>query len=244
MKWNIYLICLLCLSSCKDFKNKKSKQVTLVTYIEETPSLDGRPIENFWNRLDWQPIDQNWIGGPFDHADFNGKYKIAWNEEGLYLLLEIVDDSLYKKSNDPLKFWWNDDCVVVYIDEDNSGGPHQFNHNAFTYHVAIDGNVADLGEDNKPNLYNDHIISAHETEDTTTHWELQIKVFPDTYHDGSNVKPVVLKENKRIGFALAYADNDQSSERENLIGSVFIPGEDKNQGWINANVFGTLKLVE
>lgn len=244
MKWTIYLIVFVSFCSCTEIKNKKNSQVTTVTYIEEAPTLDGRAIENFWNTIEWAPIDQNWIGGPYDHDDFNGKYKIAWNEDGLYLLLEIVDDSLHQQTKDPLKLWWNDDCVLLYVDEDNSGGLHQFNHNAFTYHVALDGNVADLGEGKKPKLYNDHIISAHKTEGTTTHWELKVKVFPSTYHDESDIKPVVLTEDKRIGFALAYADNDQSPERENLIGSVFISGEDKNQGWIDANIFGTIQLVK
>ncbi len=71
-----------------------------------------------------------------------------------------------------------------------------------------------------------------------------IKVYLDTYDDTSNLEPVILTENKRIGFALAYADNDKSAERENFIESVFVSGEDKNQGWIDANIFGTLELVK
>ena len=46
-----------------------------------------------------------------------------------------------------------------------------------------------------------------------------------------------------MGFALAYCDNDNSKERENFIGSVYVDGEDKNRGWIDANIFGTLKLI-
>ena len=46
---------------------------------------------------------------------------MAWNEDGLYILLEIVDDTLFEQTEDPLKLWWNDDCVIVYVDEDNSG---------------------------------------------------------------------------------------------------------------------------
>ncbi|WP_405381368.1 sugar-binding protein [Maribacter sp. LLG6340-A2] len=242
MKWTIILIVLVSLFSCSDIEKKKDTHITTVTYIEDTPNLDGRPIENFWNTLEWYPIDQNWIGGPFEHNDFNGKYRMAWKEEGLYLLLEIVDDSIYKQAKDPLKLWWNDDSVLVYVDQDNSGGLHRFNSNAFTYHVALDGNVVDLAEDKEAHFFNDHIISAHKTEGNKTYWELFVKVYPDTYVTGSNVQPVVLKKGDKIGFALAYGDNDESEKRENLIGSVFIPGEDKNQGWINANSFGTLIL--
>ena len=53
-----------------------------------------------------------------------------------------------------------------------------------------------------------------------------------------------LNTNDKIGFALAYCDNDGSKERENFIGSTFVPGEDKNQGYINADIFETIQLVE
>lgn len=244
MKWTIYFLLVVCVTSCTNSKSKKNTHITPVSYIKETPTLDGRPIENYWNLLEWQPIDQNWIGGPFDHEDYNGKYKMAWNEDGLYILLEIVDDTLFEQTEDPLKLWWNDDCVIVYVDEDNSGGQHRFNHNAFTYHVALDGNVVDLGVNEKPTLYNEHIISKHQTEGNTTYWEMHVKVYPSIFNDKPTVKPVVLSEGKRIGFAIAYADNDKSKERENLIGSVFVPGENKNAGWIDANVFGTLELLK
>ena len=65
------------------------------------------------------------------------------------------------------------------------------------------------------------------------------------YQDENNsVKPVQLSAGKNVGFALAYCDNDTSKTRENFIGSVYVPGEDKNQGWINADIFGTLHLEE
>jgi hypothetical protein len=47
-----------------------------------------------------------------------------------------------------------------------------------------------------------------------------------------------------MGFALAYCDNDTSKERENFIGSVAVAGEDKNRGWIDAGIFGTIVLKE
>lgn len=242
MKSIVALALILVLFSCTKHKKKQDSIVIKVDYTEKAPLLDGKPTETFWNLVDWLPLDQNWIGGPYEHDDFNGRYKLAWNEEALYILIEITDDVLLDSTEDPLKLWWNDDCVEIFIDEDNSGGLHQFSHNAFAYHVALDGNVVDLGPDKKPKLYNDHVSSAHTTEDNLTTWELAVKVFDDSFVDGTKNKPVSLKPEKKIGFALAYCDNDKSTERENFIGSVFVEGEDKNQGWINADIFGTLLL--
>jgi len=56
--------------------------------------------------------------------------------------------------------------------------------------------------------------------------------------------PLKLYTNKNVGFALAYCDNDTSKTRENFIGSVKVEGDDKNRGWIDAGIFGTLLLVK
>ena len=243
MKPVFSIVLFLLLLSCNtDVKKKKDTSILEVPYTQNTPNVDGKATESFWNLITWQPLDQNWVGGPYEYDDFNGRYKLAWNEQALYLLVEIIDDVLLDKTKNPLKLWWNDDCLEVFVDEDNSGGLHQYSHNAFAYHVALDGNVVDLAPDKTPRLYNDHIKSAHTTTDHVTTWELAVKVYDDSFVDGTGRSAVTLEANKKIGFALAYCDNDKSTERENFIGSVFVPGEDKNQGWINADIFGTLVL--
>ena len=40
-----------------------------------------------------------------DSNDFQALFRFAWNEKGLYILAEIVDDSLYE---DPDRFWKGD----------------------------------------------------------------------------------------------------------------------------------------
>lgn len=76
-------------------------------------------------------------------------------------------------------------------------------------------------------------------------WELELKVFDDTYNENStNNVPVTLVKDKILGFGVAYNDNDNKMTRESFIGSMDIPGTDKNVAWINASVFDTLKLAE
>jgi len=223
---------------------KEDHQIIEVYKTEATPNLDGKALEECWNTAVWHALDQNWIGASFTHEDFNGRYKLSWHEDALYVLVEIMDDVLLDQNKDPLVQWWNDDCVEVFVDEDNSGGDHRFNHNAFAYHIALDGNVVDLGLDEKPHLYNDHATAKYITENKVSTWEIEIKIYADNYVDGKENIPQKLKANKKLGFAVAYCDNDTSVERENFIGSVFVPGEDKNQGWVDANIFGTLVLIE
>ena len=225
-------------------KEKKDHQLRNIKKAEITPNVDGDMNDAIWNETKWYPMDQNWIGEFPDVNDFFGRYKMAWTPEALYILVEIKDDVLYDQYKDPLKLWWDDDCVEIFIDADNSGGEHQYNNNAFAYHVALDGNVIDLDASKKPLLYNNHVKMKRKTDGDVTVWEFEMIVFDDTYEEGKANDPVVLSKDQKLGFAIAYNDNDASKERENFMGSVFVPGEDKNQGWINADIFGTIVLVE
>ena len=61
-------------------------------------------------------------------------------------------------------------------------------------------------------------------------------------YKSSSFSLVKLNVGKRIGFALAYCDNDDSEHRENFIGSIYVEGEDKDRGWKDASIFSTLIL--
>jgi len=223
---------------------KKDHQIRKIKKAEITPNVDGNMDDPIWNKTQWYPMDQNWIGEFPDQKDFLGRYKMAWTPEALYVLVEIKDDTLYDQHKDPLTLWWDDDCVEIFIDADNSGGGHQFNNNAFAYHIALDGNVVDLDAKEQPILYNNHVTTKRVTQKDVSIWEFELIVYDDTYEEGKTNDAVVLSKDQKIGFAIAYNDNDSSKERENFMGSVFVPGEDKNQGWINADIFGTIVLTE
>lgn len=246
-KYGVILLTIIQIISCKKTEKqslKPNQKNQIVNKTEVFPKIDGRATENVWSKTNWHQINQKWLGKDYSETDFKGQYKLTWNENALYALVEIVDDTLYDKHKDPLKLWWDDDCLEVFIDEDNSGGNHQFNHNAFAYHVALDGNVVDIAPNKVPTLYNNHIESKRITNGNTTIWELKINIYNNSFIDGKKNKKEVLKANKKIGFAIAYCDNDGSKTRENFIGSQFIEGDDKNRGWIDASIFGTLILKE
>ena len=244
MRTTAMLCCCALLFSCTKALKKEDHQLVEVKKTDQAPTLDGKANEPIWEQVPWLALDQNWVGSPYNHEDFGGRYKLVWDSDAIYLLVEIIDDVLYDKTKDPLKLFWDDDCLEIFLDPDNSGGLHQYSYNAFAYHVALDGSVVDQGPEKKPQLYPGHVRSKTVTEGNLTTWELAIKLFGDTYVDGKENIPVQLVEGDKIGFALAYCDNDGSMERENFIGSVFVPGEDKDQGWIDANIFGTLLLKE
>ena len=158
-----------------------------------------------------------------------------------------MSDILFDKIADPTVKYWDDDCLEVFIDSDASGGNHQYNHSAFAYHIALDNQAVDLGEDQKAHLFNDHLTSRWQRDEQQFHkiiWEVAIKLYPDNYTDSQPLPAITLKPEQKIGFMLAYCDNDGSATREHFMGSHIIKPVkgDSNRGWIDANVFGEISL--
>lgn len=208
-----------------------------------SPTIDGNPDDADWQTAEWLPLDQVWIGTQPAPTDFSGRYKILWDENNLYVLAEITDDTLIDIHPDGLLKYWDDDCLEIFVDEDASGGNHQYSYNAFAYHIALDGKVVDIRPDESFAYFNDHCLTRRTTSGPTTNWEVAVRIFDGKNYtaSGDNI-PKMLKAGKQMGFALAYCDNDKSPEREHFMGSVKVEGEDKNRGWIDAGIFGLLTL--
>jgi len=250
MKLKIYLFLMMNFAFCHYAMsieaNKTDKKIVIDGVQEEA-----------WSTSTWYPIDKLMLGTISNKNDFSGRFKMLWDENYLYLAAEIIDDILFDQHADPLKLYWDDDCFEVFIDEDKSGGNHQFNYNAFAYHVALDNQVVDIGKNNKDGtvnfvLLNDHISSVWRRSNVSPHhiiWELAIKIFDDKFDDkksDNSASRVELHKDKILGFMLAYCDNDGSLERETFIGSTEISpiNGDKNLGYITADVFDKLTLVD
>ena len=230
--------------SQKTASTKIEKQLREVYKSEDNIIVDAVANDSAWAKSKWYALDQVWLGDSLTKEDYSGRFKLSWTNDALYILAEIKDDTLIDNIADPLVKWWDDDCLEIFVDEDNSGGEHQYNHNAFAYHIALDGNIVDMSTEKIGKLYNSHIESKNKTIGNTTIWEVKMSLYDDSYNDKGSNTPVKLSVNKKIGFAIAYCDNDKSLERENFIGSIPVEGEDKNRGWIDANIFGTLLLKE
>ena len=209
------------------------------------PTVDGVANESVWAEASWRELDKKWLGPDYTETDFQGRFKVAWTADRLFLLVEIVDDVLIDTHRDPLVQYWDDDCLEVFLDEDFSGGEHQHNHNAFAYHMSLDNQAIDIGTNGQAQNYSHHVESRWQQYDGKLVWELAIVVYTDEYVDGGDAnRPVVLNAGKVVGLMVAYCDNDGSEIRENFIGSESVPHGPKDRGWIDAGLFGALILVE
>ena len=209
------------------------------------PTIDGDSGDASWQLAGWRDIDVRWLGPEYSPADFSGRFKVVWTEDRLYLMTEFVDDILFDSHRNPLVKYWDDDCLEIFLDEDHSGGEHQFNHNAFAYHMSLDNRTIDIGTDEKARDYSHHVTSRWRQHDDRIVWELAIDVYTDDYVDGSaGNRPVQLHAGKIMGLMIAYCDNDGSDLRENFVGSETVPTGPKDRGYIDAGLFGALILSE
>jgi hypothetical protein len=212
---------------------------------KRAPTVDGVADEPAWQRAPWRGITHRWLGPEYSASDFQGRFKVVWTADKLYILVEVVDDVLFDSHRDPLVQYWDDDCLEIFVDEDFSGGNHQYNHNAFAYHMSLDNRAIDIGPDKSPHDYSHHVQSQWRANGNKVIWELAIEVYTDEYIDVSDKNvPVKLSIGKVLGLMIAWCDNDGSELRENFIGSESAPGENKDRGWIDAGLFGKLVLVE
>ena len=218
-----------------------------VTRSSKPIILDGAGTESDWDKSNWRNMDQVMLGKNPSKEDFSGRYKLLWDEDMIYILAEIKDDIIIDTHADGLDRYWDDDCLEIFIDEDRSGGIHQYNHNAFAYHLSLDDKVVDIGVDGKPQYFNKHVKIGKQRNKNMIVWEVGLRVYNDQYYEKSKDNEhcrVKLEKGKQIGFMVAYCDNDTSVEREHFVGDMFIEGDDKDKGWIDASVFGQLNLKE
>ncbi len=221
------------------------------------PVIDGNARDDCWAAAKWQTIDQVWItwGEEMDPADFTGRYKVTWSSETdrMYFLVEIIDDVLVDGYKYPMDGYYKWDVVELFFDEDASGGDHKLNQNAFAYHITagndeVEFEAMDLASNWKAMNYSDHMDCRIEFADGVYTWEIALIVYNENYDPGKSDNPTEQLEIGKIsGLSVAYCDNDDPDEnpktRDNFIGSVEVPESNFNDHWMNADWFGTVKLV-
>lgn len=222
---------------------------TIFNYITKTPvTIDGQATEECWTNAEWHAIDQVWIpwAAKMKEGDFSGRFKVSWDEDFLYVLVEVVDDSLSDDHSDPLQNWWDDDCLEVFIDETRSKGDHEKNCNAFAYHMSLFYDAVDLNSAGQGVNYKNNVIADMDTIGEKTYlWEFAFKNYDATFSlsnpENSRVK---LSHNKNMGLTVAYCDNDETTSRENFIGSMVMTPATANDMYKNADHFGLMILVD
>jgi hypothetical protein len=229
--------------------NSQTQNDTIKAYISKTPVvIDGRADDACWQTADWHAMDQVMIpwNAYVSPDDFTGRFKVSWDASYLYILVEVTDDSISDDHADPLTNWWDDDCCEVFIDEDRSKGGHECTNNAFAYHVSIFYDAIDMSPTCAGINYKNHVNVKMDTVGEHQYiWELAFKIYNSTYNNSNpEASRVVLSNDKLMGFAIAYCDNDETTARENFIGSQKLTSTTANDMYKNASLFGPMRLID
>jgi len=185
------------------------------------------------------------MGNAVDTSDYKGRFKLLWDSLHLYILVEITDEFLNETLADGQENYWKGDYVEVFIDEDQSGGDHKFNHQAFAYHVSTEGHAIDKNTKQETVFFDSHVAVARSQKGNRYLWEMAILLFDKNFDENAtNNKPVPIYNQKKIGFSIAYGDNDGKSARENFMGSKQSHGANNDDGYINADVFGSIEFLQ
>jgi hypothetical protein len=93
-------------------KHVKANTLTIDANADDWAAIPPIPMPN---RKDaWcRPENRKWLGPD----DFSATFRMAWNQEALYLLVEVVDDSFIMDHPKPKpSTWYNNDTIQLFFD--------------------------------------------------------------------------------------------------------------------------------
>jgi len=189
-----------------------------VGFTMKPPVIDGE-VDYVWEGASTQsfvPLE--------DPADGSGIWKVLYDAENLYVMVDITDDSLQNDSDSA----WQDDSVEIYFDGGNtkldtplSGDDHQYTF----------GWTADDIQGTNITGYTDGIEQAQVT--TATGWRIEVKM------PWMSIWGVVPEARDLIGIDCYYNDDDDGGDsREGKMLSFSAV-----EGWNDASQWATAMLA-
>lgn len=115
---------------------------TAISIIETSPSpkIDGK-VDDVWAQARSNAIGNVSYAPASNEADASASFKMMYDRQALYLLVDVSDDELI---NDSVESWL-DDSVEVFIDADNAKA-QTYGDNDYQYSFAWDASAPTLSE--------------------------------------------------------------------------------------------------
>ncbi|MEQ8472150.1 MAG: sugar-binding protein [Marinoscillum sp.] len=184
---------------------------------------NNNSIEAEWSEVPARGISNVTVGGM--PGDFSGQWRAMYDNQSLYVLVEVSDNSL---NNDSGSEWWNDDVVNIFIDGNNSKGTSFDGVNDFQIGFRWNDGTVHLGGNSVQNAsgitFNMFAVSGGYTLKAAIPWST-IGVSPSIGYT--------------IGFDVAVDDDDGGGTRDAQISS-FATTE---MGWSNPSLFGSVYMT-
>ncbi len=196
-------------------------------------TADGT-VEAAWDAAEYRSIENVLEGADniSSENDFSAKYKILWDAQGIYLLIEVLDDTLTTTEAQ----YFKNDMAEVYFDMDNSknilkpGAPWNvtaYDENDYQFSLTIGDDAVSGGPDGADVSFGSDLTTAG-------------KYILEFHFDWSDLGLTeALTESAVIGFDITLGDNDNSTSRDSYLGWNTTSGE----AYHDPSLFGVLELV-
>ncbi len=203
--------------------NENPPCVAPVIGLTANPPANNSTIETSWNEVPARSISNVTVGGM--PGDFSGQWRAMYDQQSLYVLVEVDDNSL---NNDSGSEWWNDDVINIFIDGDNSKGSSYDGVNDFQLGFRWNDGAINVGGNSVSNIagitYNLFATPGGYALKAAIPWST-IGVSPSIGYT--------------IGFDIAVDDDDDGGARDAQVSSFATT----DAGWTNPSLFGSVYLT-
>ncbi|MFZ0034456.1 MAG: sugar-binding protein [Sedimentisphaerales bacterium] len=189
----------------------------------KTPVIDGKP-DDVWSDAHQYKIANVLYTPPSSPNDLSASYKAMWDQENLYLLVDVRDDVLKNDSNE----YYYDDSIEVFIDPDNSKSS-EYGENDHSYYFKWDKTNPTMGDRGQPYLKGDIKFALVTTDNG---YRLEV-AFP---WSTLGTKPFA---GAKIGLDVHVNDDDDGGERDTKI----TWHDTQDNAWQNPQSFGNAELA-
>ncbi len=92
--------------------------VLIIPYASEAPEIDGQ-LDDIWLNVTSIPmlLTENIPDTVMPYDDHYAEFRAMWDEEYFYVLVQVVDDSLFAENASAA---WLNDCIELFFDGDNA----------------------------------------------------------------------------------------------------------------------------
>jgi oligosaccharide reducing-end xylanase len=109
----------------------------LIVRTANAPKVNGNPNDDAtWAQATPVSIGNVIVGSVTAASDLSGQFRALWNDEALFIRIDVKDEKLVTDSMYP----WDDDSPEIYIDADRSAGMKYDGVNDFQFVFPIDNN--------------------------------------------------------------------------------------------------------
>ncbi|MBN2009791.1 T9SS type A sorting domain-containing protein [candidate division KSB1 bacterium] len=214
-----------------EFTGRVTTSVLDVQMVEDGITVDGI-LDDEWEGVPDISIATLNDGDGFDqmvdrNSDLYTTYRLAWDEDALYLFVHVMDQDVYLPAGDP----WNEDNVEIFIDGGNEKNPQSVGYDAndiqwrWVMRQVPNGGSASTGPEHCDFKF---------VEDPGVSWDLEVAIpASDLTFD--------LEEGTLIGWDIQVSDKDSTEAGVNSNGikwwssNVF--------GWNDPSIFGEAELI-